>query len=223
MVRDKDDLVRWESAKVRARARVRHLCRCLGADHLWTFGKRGKFESLDAAWVAWKEFCRLMGVRFKSSDRGWEYVVVPELHADGVTWHLHAAVHGFWDVRVIRLLWHRALGAPGQLSGADSPGNVDVKLFRGRSAAATGAYISKYVGKGFGAVASGRRLFASVTGLRPLERCWVHFGVPVSDAEVRLEVVGLLRTVSGVHEWEHFEYGAGASGCMVFEEWVDRG
>lgn len=216
----KGESERWDSAKVRARARVRHLCRCLGVDHLWTFTKRGKFADLDELWSTWREFCRLMAVRFP--NRSWDYVVVPELHADGDTWHIHVGVIGFWDVNTLRVLWHRALGAPGLMRGSESPGNVDAQYkAKGRvlrSAREIARYIAGYIGKGFAIVSSGRRLFASTKGVRPLKCVAFHFVTPLTVEEFQHGFLELMRQVSGVPEWELFRYGEGVATVMVAEE-----
>jgi hypothetical protein len=210
----KDESERWDSSKVRARARVRHLSRCLGVDHLWTFTKRGKFGSVDELWATWKEFCRLMDKRHGAK---WRYLAVPELHSDGQTWHLHVGVRGFWDVNQLRVYWHGALGASGLVVGADSPGNVDAKHFRGRSVRAISGYISKYIGKGFGGVSFGRRLFSSSVGIRPLERRELHFVCDVGGDELHDAVSRYLFSVSGVRWWDARSYGEGVAQCLVFE------
>jgi hypothetical protein len=214
-VRSKESDDRWASAVIRAKAKVRHLCRCISADHMWTFTRRGKFADLDLLWAAWKEFCRLMAVRYPR--RSWEFVAVPELHSDGCTWHLHVATHGFWDVNVLRPLWHRALGAPGLMRGSDSPGNVDAHRFVGRSARAIAGYISKYVGKGMGSVAAGRRLYSSSTGIRALEQRRFHFLCTVAWSEMHEWVGECLAAWGGGDEFECLRYGSGPAECYVFE------
>jgi hypothetical protein len=192
-------------------------------DHLWTFGKRGKFESLDELWSRWKEFCRLMGKRH--GDR-WQYLAVPELHEDGETWHLHVGLRGFWDVNQLRLYWHRALvpGAKAILRGADAPGNVDAKRFRGRSARAIAGYVAKYIGKGMGAVQVGRKLYSSSEGLRPLEKLTFHFISELGEGEMWQSVTQLLSRLSGVPDWDSKCLGEGVAACWMFEEsWVPRG
>jgi hypothetical protein len=210
----KEDSERWESAKVRAKARVRHLARCLGIDHLWTFTKRGKFESLDCLWSAWKEFNRLMDKRY--GDK-WYYVAVPELHSDGETWHLHVGLHGFWDVKLLRSYWHRALGVKWLARGADSPGNVDAKRFRGKSVRSIAGYITKYIGKGFDRVSVGRRLFSSTVGIRPLERRELHFPVELGDNELYEQMCLYLHSLCGIRWWDARVYGDGVRACVVFE------
>lgn len=192
-----------------------HNIRCIGADHLWTFTKRGKFADPDELWAVWKEFNRLMEIRF--GDR-WQYVAVPELHNDGVTWHLHAAVPGFFLVTTLRTLWHRALGGVGSCAGSDSPGNVDAKFIKGRGPRSIANYICKYVGKGFGSVATGRRVFSSSAGIRPLEQAYFHFTDWATYWEMR-ETLGafLAQRFPGV-DFGCTWYGADKGMCFVMEK-----
>lgn len=160
------DSERSEASIRRSRALVVHRVRCLGAYALWTFTKRGKFASADECWAAWRAFCQNFMRRFK---RKCKYVVVPELHADGETWHLHAVFPERFDVVALRILWQRALGGRGNERGEHTLGNVDVKALRGRGATARGiaGYVAKYVGKGFERSSTNRRVFASSSGLHP--------------------------------------------------------
>lgn len=212
---------RFSSAIVRARAQLRRRLRCIRADHLYTFTKRGKFESLDAAWLAWKEFLRLMGLRFPG--RAWVYVAVPEQHADG-TWHIHAGVPGFWDIAAVRVVWIRALGgARAATHGPDCPGNVDVKYkgWNGRlGARRLSRYIAKYVGKGFGAVDAGRKLFSSSKGcLSALELERFHFPWVAGVEELESVVSAHLQGSRGrVFEFDRRLFQGDGYWCWVFEE-----
>lgn len=211
----KGECDRFESSVTRARSRLRHLARCMQVDHLWTFGKRGKFESLDEAWAVWKEFSRLMGVRF--GDR-WKYIVVPELHADKESFHLHAAVHGFFMATTLRSLWQRALGARGDQSGPASLGNVDAQDKRGLGSARRVAnYIAKYVGKGFESVPACRRLFASSTGVRALEEWTFHLPYWLQGVETVDVVETFFRSRGFRWDGEVRKYGVGDFYCFVME------
>jgi len=168
------DGARSESSLRRSRALVLHRMRCLAPHSLWTFTRRGKFASLDELWRAWSLF--RWSARRRLGDQ-WQFVAVPELHADGQTWHLHVAFNRWCDVVTLRRLWYRALGGSGDERGSETPGNVDVKSF-GRGSASPkrlARYLSKYVGKGFERSSANRRIFASSIGLHParVER-WFH-------------------------------------------------
>jgi hypothetical protein len=64
-----------------------------------------------------------------------------------------------------------ALGAESGLAlGADSPGNVHAKFFKGRSAGRRiWEYITKYVGKGFSVAMACKKSFATSKGIKPLQ------------------------------------------------------
>jgi len=155
---------RFAGSISRSRRDLCHRARCLQIDHMWTFGKRGKFADLEQLWAAWKRFDRLALKRF--GKKRFQYVCVPELHADGETWHIHAGFKGFFDVIALRILWARALGGTGRERGPDTLGNVDARDFRRRGGArAIWAYISGYCGKGFDQAQRHRRLYSSSKGI----------------------------------------------------------
>lgn len=156
----------------RSRATVVHRARCLEVHSMWTFTKRGKFDSVEAVWAAWRLFTQSMRRRWKKNFR---YVAVPELHADGVTWHLHVLFDRYYQVETLRRYWYRALGGKGDETGDQTPGAVNVKALRTRNSAGRAAarYIAKYVGKGFERGRSHSRLFACSAGLHPVGvRAW---------------------------------------------------
>lgn len=157
----------------RARSTVRHKARSLEVAYLWTFTKRGKFESLDHLWAVWREFERLARKRLGKFD----YIAVPELHADGVTWHLHVAIPNYLMVENIRPWWYLALGGWDGKS-ENTPGSVNAKYFRGGSTKRIWRYISKYVGKDIGAAGLGRRSFSSSKGIRPRAETRYYSWVP---------------------------------------------
>jgi hypothetical protein len=137
----------------------------------------------------------------------WRYVCVPELHSDGVTYHMHVALRGFFLVESVRALWFRALGGRGNERGENTPGNVDIKFFRTQSRRARGSrirsiagYVAKYVGKGFAACNRGRRLFSSSRGLDPdrIERWRVREWVGVPQLVTALQKQ--FASVGGVDE-----------------------
>jgi len=164
------DQERFDSSVARSRTTLRHKTRCLGADHMWTFTRRGKFECRDHLWAAWATFCRFADKRRLRSTTGepWQYCAVPELHQDGETWHLHVAVRGLFEVTTIRFLWERALGGAGLERGRDTHGNVDAKFFRGRQGGRRiWAYLAAYVGKGIAASTPGRKCFATSKDIAP--------------------------------------------------------
>lgn len=164
---------RLSASLSRSKRLVVHRARCLGARALWTFTKRGKFFSVDELWAAWALFRRSMAKRYRHEFR---YVAVPELHADGETWHLHVLVDRIYMVESFRILWNRALGGTGRERGQETKGNVDVKGPRfGRAVTARrfAYYVAKYVGKGFEWGDRSRRLFSCSSGLGPVvDQTW---------------------------------------------------
>lgn len=182
-----------------------------GSDHLITLTKRGKFISVDQAWKAWDRFSRLVKLRFPK----WTAVVVPELHADNETYHMHVAVRGFYSVEALRICWYKALGGKGNERGEHTPGSINIRAFRGGRKGGSGAatvrriasYIAKYIGKGFTACNRGRRLFASSRELAPhrTERWRVDFRG--SPAALAFALVGGL-------------VGAGSSGLADYFRWA---
>lgn|SRR5665213_1264684 len=181
---------REDSSIQRSKRIVVHRSRCLQAQYLWTFTKRGKFATSAEVWKAWQLFRQSMRRRYK---RVIPYVGVPELHSDGETWHLHIAFAEWIDVIVLRILWFRALGGVGNERGDETPGNVDAKRFRGRKrAGGMGRYIAKYVGKGFERGEVNRRVFRASVGLQPKAVAVWHSPYEFDRQEMALEVAGVL-------------------------------
>jgi hypothetical protein len=186
-----------------------------------TFTKRGKFATVDSVWDGWAEMNRLGAKRFGSR---WAYVSVPEQHGDG-TWHMHVAVHGFFDVTTLRVLWYRALGGRGDERGADTPGAVNItspKRGRRWDARSIASYITGYVGKGFDAVAGCRRLFASSKGIRALDVSRFHFPDWYGGFDQVAIVEKYLQRLTGIPSWDTRVYGAGQLQVVIIEEWRER-
>jgi hypothetical protein len=154
---------RSEFARRRARRTLREKIWMLRADRMLTLTKRGKFPTTDDAWKAWHHFCKLAR---KFWGPRWQFVVVPEAHKEG-GFHLHVALHGFFDVGMLRRFWARALGGSGNESGADTRGNVDITgaVASPRSRARIANYLGKYLSKDLVAVLRGRRALASSRGI----------------------------------------------------------
>lgn len=143
-----------ERSRRRAKTAVRLRVAELAPAALVTFTTR-QVMPLDHLAKIWAAFVR----RVHEVDPAWLYVCVPEPHPTNPDhFHLHAAVRGEVNHKVLRRLWHIALEAANgrrvtqTLRGADSPGNVDVQRVKA-SAFITrvrkiGRYISKYISKG---------------------------------------------------------------------------
>lgn len=206
-VEPRTDAERFEASVRRSKQSVTRRMYALRADHMLTFTKRGKFETLDDAWSAWKKFDRLAKRRFRAR---WAFVAIPERHKDG-TFHIHVAVRGFFDVVTLRVLWFRALGGKGNERGSETPGNVDAKSFvrvHGR-AKAIARYMAKYLCKGFSAVDRGRRSYSCSSGLHP-DRVtrWrepLHFGSTAAATSIQRRLSDAL----GVSSWSHWFWAHG--------------
>lgn len=150
---DGDAADRVRRAAERARRMVRLLSMELRADRLLTFTTRETY-ALDQLQVIWERFARMA----RTYDTGFAYIAVPEPHKDSEHWHIHAAYHGWINIRVVRRMWHAAIfsvtgrGRNSTADGARSPGNVDVQ-YRGRASGVhttrkIAGYIAKYITKG---------------------------------------------------------------------------
>lgn len=205
------------------------------ADHMVTLGKRGKFASLDAFWLAWDKFNRGMRAYAVRVGRRWRAVCVPELHADGETWHGHVGVNGFWPHTVLWFEWQKALGGRGGEHGKESIGSVRIdyikvkrrkSLPRGAVARRVAGYLGKYLGKGFSGCNRSRRLFAASRGLAPYRverfKCHHRTGVPQLGFALlgRLHAVGAGSRAS-VRRWDRVGLDGRLLRCGFFfsTEW----
>lgn len=144
--RDPDSV---RKAGARAKRRVRHLVKNMGATNLVTLTRRESAEDVEAgrSWTAeqwasaWDRLRRCL-VRVIGE---FPYVAVLEQHAKG-NFHLHVAWVGKVNLNIMRPLWWA-------ISGGRGHGNVHsqyIKVSRGCARSAVIArYISKYVTKHF--------------------------------------------------------------------------
>ena len=125
-----------DSAK-RAKQQVRLRCKAIQADHMVTLSYRGAMRDKVRLRRDFRAFRERVG-----RVLGFEYVAAPERHKSG-GWHLHIAVRGRQNIRVMRSIWWSIVGR--------AMGNVHVrspykeKGLRHKLA----AYIGKYVTKDF--------------------------------------------------------------------------
>jgi hypothetical protein len=192
----------------RAKRTVRERIWMLRGDRMLTLTRRGKFETVDDAWAAWKKFCNLAR---KLWGERWQFVVVPEAHKEG-GFHLHVALKGYFDAGMARRMWYRALGGTGRESGSETPGNIDFTQARtgARSRTRIANYLAKYLGKELGAVFRGRRAFATSRGIpSPRVVRWsqaVHIGASAIGIAMR-RVRGVVpERLEGLGWWE-FQVG----------------
>lgn len=169
-------------AKLRAKGVVRLMCMELRVDRMLTFTIRKVDDCLayDDVLRAWDIF-RRMAVEW---DKGFAYIATPERQKNG-QYHIHAGIHGFININIIRRMWQSALNrvmGRSQLlvNGKDSPGAVNIthKPLRGesvRKSCKVAAYISKYIGKSLDVEFNRKKYFATKgVQLTPAQRQWLE-------------------------------------------------
>lgn len=140
-----------EKAAFRAARKVRHLCIEMGVDRLLTLTSRYILTDYDNVVVTWKRFMRLL----EQADAKADYVAVPELHASGEHYHIHAGLNSFVQADLLRRCWQIALGGKGNERGSEALGNVDIKHRKGRTSepmrrsVGIAKYLSKYITKSY--------------------------------------------------------------------------
>lgn len=149
---------RSDSSARRAKSELRRRICDVGADHLLTLTKRGKFETRADAWGAWAKLAR------KLEPLLGRHVAVIEPHAcEG--FHVHVAVRGYKSQGVVRRAWYRVLGGRGDEKDGDAPGNIDLVYWRRGGARTLGRYMGKYLGKMAFNVPFGKKAFACSHGV----------------------------------------------------------
>ncbi|VVE82358.1 rolling circle replication-associated protein [Pandoraea sputorum] len=125
------------SAAKRAKQQVRLRCKAIGADRMITLTYRENMLDKEKMKRDFDALRRLLG-----RVQDFQYVAVAEQQKRGA-WHLHIAVKGRQNYRVLRSLWLRVVG--------ENNGNVDVRNpnrevgLRHKIA----SYIGKYIVKNF--------------------------------------------------------------------------
>ncbi len=130
----------------RSKRAIRHKIKNMGCDRLLTLTRKEsnpeEYRTVSGWASDWKKFNRLMrkaGVEF-------QYVSVLEKHKKG-NYHLHAAIVGRANIKLIRKIWYSIVGH----SGGKPNGQIDVSFRPGvsshRRMAGLAKYVSKYVSK----------------------------------------------------------------------------
>jgi hypothetical protein len=137
-------------AAFRAAKRVRQLCIEINADRLLTLTSRNLLPDLETTIRTWKRFIAILG----RAGIEMRYIAVPERHANGEHFHIHAAISGYVKADLLRRCWQIALGGKGNERKEDALGNIDLKRGRNannevRRAAGIARYLSKYITKGY--------------------------------------------------------------------------
>lgn len=194
-------------AKLRAKSTVRVLALELRVDRLFTFTIRntGTPMPYDLVLKAWDLF-RRMTERYCP---GFRYIATPEQHKSG-GWHIHAGVHGFVNINILRRLWqsalNRVLGRSQLLtSGPDSPGTVNIppgKPLLGdhvRKSTRIAGYIAKYIGKSMDAAFNRKKYFHSYgIKITPAQRKWLEAQTREGAIVEVMKAYGLIDEARGV-------------------------
>ncbi|WP_083294848.1 rolling circle replication-associated protein [Burkholderia plantarii] len=126
-----------EDAAKRAKQQVRLRCKAIGADRMITLTYR---ENMQDKVRLKRDFDSLR--RRLSKLSSFHYVAVAERQKRGA-WHLHIAVHGRQNYRVLRSMWQSIVGA--------GNGNINVRNpFREKGLRhKLASYLAKYITKDF--------------------------------------------------------------------------
>ncbi|MGH7146651.1 MAG: rolling circle replication-associated protein [Nitrospiraceae bacterium] len=181
-----------QRARTRAGGVIRRKCLTIGADHLVTLTYRENVQDRTRTLEDMERFHRML----KRAGASLQYVTVLEYQKRGAI-HLHIAVRGFQDVRLLRRCWYRIVG--------DGQGQVNVKGPRpGSSPVKLARYISKYISKDIDALpreAGEHRYFCSLGITVPTERYELALPRPSEGEAGELYCLMLKETLRriGVH------------------------
>lgn len=169
----------------RAKQNIRWLCKTMDADRLFTLTYRENQTDREQARADFTRFLRLVrsGWRGQVGVPNWQYVAVLEKQQRGA-YHIHCAVKGFQRIKYLRQCWHKALGCDPDVSGENTPGNVDVTNPDKSRWGHTGrqwkvnklaGYLTKYLSKTFDETATEKRRYWHCRDLiqPPKQRFWV--------------------------------------------------
>ncbi|MEW6245338.1 MAG: hypothetical protein AB1555_01360 [Nitrospirota bacterium] len=167
----------WAGAK----GEIRKKCIAIGADTLLTLTYPENVQDRTRALENLDQFRRML----KRLGASFQYVAVMEHQKRGAI-HLHIAVKGFQDVRLLRRCWYKVVGnGQGQVNvKGPRPGSSPVKLAR---------YLSKYISKELEALprtVGEHRYFCSLGINVPTERFEITLARPSEG--VQGEIVSLM-------------------------------
>jgi hypothetical protein len=127
-------------ASNRAKSKVRRLVMARNLTHMLTLTTRTCITDPVMFWGLWERFVRLV----RDQISGWQYVAVPEPQKRKAI-HIHAAVKGYQQVRLLRQLWHQVL----QERGITGGGSVNVRPPKNARRPKMARYLTKYITKAF--------------------------------------------------------------------------
>ncbi len=197
-----------QRARSRAKGVIRRKCLTIGADHLVTLTYRENVQDRTRTLEEMERFHRML----KRAGASLQYVTVLEYQQRGAI-HLHIAVRGFQDVRLLRRCWYRIVG--------DRQGQVNVKGPRpGSSPVKLARYLSKYISKDLEALprkTGEHRYFCSLGINVPTERFEVTLPRPSEGEAGEVFCLMLHETLRriGVHcNLTHWMGGGGSFGWI---------
>jgi len=175
-----------ETSIERSRRMIRKRCKAIRADRMLTLSTRANETRVEVWAKWWDEFRRRMN-RLKD----FHYVAVLERQDRGA-WHIHVAVHGRQNWKLLRSIWMSVISKSGT-DGAvnDSVGNGKRKwLFQqwgGKGRASRhriATYIAKYVGKGGDASTFNKKRYWTSKGIvLPETITYAHLGPELRAAD----------------------------------------
>jgi hypothetical protein len=210
-----------ERAARRARQKVHHLVRSMGADHMLTLSTRenitdaNRFDSIFTAFIRLVRTKQLINGKLvtASTKKEWKYVAVREMQDRGA-FHFHIACVGFQNIPFLRACWYVALGGTEFDSGANVLGQVDVQHDRKGTSVETPIhktfklvrYLCKYITKTFdeSTVLGQRRYKSSREIAKPIvmkQYLPVYFG----GEEAFVEAMKYVISIAKFHGVKNFE------------------
>lgn len=158
-----------QRAQWRAKKRVRHTVKEIGADRILTLTTRESENTPEELLDRWQRWLKLVE---RASKGRFHYVAVPEPHPTNPKhFHLHVAVAVFLNVEVLRRCWWAVCGGRGM-------GNVHIKRLKSgageRSVYRVASYISKYITKHNVVRFNKKRYWASRVDLPTVRRYWLR-------------------------------------------------
>ncbi|MGQ3091567.1 MAG: rolling circle replication-associated protein [Methylophilus sp.] len=137
----------------------------ISADHLLTLTTRENIQDREKFFTVFTKFIRLVRTKIlvdgrlvSTPRRPFHYVAVPELQDRGA-YHMHCAVAGFQDVKLLRACWYVALGGSVGDSSDTALGAINVRYKQRRLGGQSETfktfqlvgYLTKYIDKDFAA------------------------------------------------------------------------
>jgi len=141
-------------ATARARTTIRRTVMAADLDHLLTLTYRHNEQDRPRVWRQFARFVRLLRAE---NGKPFPFVAVQEIQERGAI-HVHAAVHGFQNVRMLRRLWHEVIGG-------SRHGNIDVQFF-GHDRARLAKYLAKYISKDLSGAGGGAHRYKRSRGIK---------------------------------------------------------